>query len=224
MYKFVAYLLLCLVVMFLDFYYKLSGILTLTLDLIFSVFLIITFQDIKKNIKIVYNNYLLYGIVVIIFLAIFNEAVFRYFYNYPINYYNTINAFFIFSIIIKSFTEELIFRGYWLNKISEKYNPNISIFIISFGFALLHLFARKDPVFSFICSIILCSIFIKTHSILNSFMIHLLSNLFLTFALPNIILLYSNLESWSKMKSIVIVFLVVIYFFKLIYKKNDKSK
>ena len=224
MYKFGAYLILCLFLMFLDFYFDLRGLLTLILDIIISIFLITSFNDVKKTLKINYSHYLLYGIIILILLSVFKEILVRYFYDYPINDNNQIDAFFIGSIIIKSFTEEVIFRGYWLKKLLEKHKVSTSIFIVSFGFAFLHFFARNNPIFAFISSIVLSYIFTKKQSILNTFMIHLSSNLFFIFGLPYIIAFYSNTEARIQIKTIVIVFLVIIYLFKLLFKKSDDDK
>lgn len=217
------YLVLCLFLMFLDFYFGLRGFLTLLLDVIISFYLIISSNDVKKKLNIKYSHSLLFGIVIVILLSVFNEICIRYFYNYPIEYIK-VDTFFITTIIIKSFTEELIFRGYWLKKLLEKNKVNTSIFIVSLGFAFLHFFARKNPVLAFVSSIVLSFIFIKKQSILNTFMIHLLSNFFFIFGLPYIISLYSNLEGWNKIKTVAIVFLAIIYFFKLLFKKSDEDK
>jgi membrane protease YdiL (CAAX protease family) len=132
--------------------------------------------------------------------------------------------YFIISILVKSFTEEVVFRGYWLNSFLATRDKWFSVIFISLGFTILHYFSRADVIFAFLGSVTLSFLYIKTKSILNTYIVHLLSNLFFIFGLPHIIAYYSNTEAKIKVKTIVIALLIIIYLFRLLFKNSDNNK
>lgn len=220
MVKFILYLGLCLLIMFVDFFFSLRGLLTLTLDIVISFFVILSSDDIKKSLKINKDAYLLYGVFSLVLLASLKEIISHYFVDYPINLYTQIDAFFIISIVVKSFTEEIIFRKFWFDFFLERHKVITSILIISLGFSFLHFFSRTNPIFAFVSSIVLCYIYFKKKSVMGTYIIHLTVNLFMIFALPSFLAYYTHVESWNKVKTIVIVGLLVICFLRFLFKKD----
>lgn len=218
--SFVAYLMVCVLIGFVDFFFSLRGVFTLIFDIILAVILIVKRRKeliftYKANISNFYALFILLFFIIIINLSISSEFV---------NNNNNIDLYFIASIFLKSFTEELIFRGYWLNYFLSDRGKIFSVIFISLGFTMLHYFSGADLLFAFIASVTLSFLYIKTKSILNIFMIHLSSNLFYIFGLPHIIAFYSNTEVKIKIKIFIIVFLLIIYLFKLLIKKSDNDK
>lgn len=225
MLKYCVYLILCLFFGFLDFYFESRGILSLLFNLIVVFLIIISNRKSNKtklNFKISYDNYLLYGIISIILTSILISFVEHYFY--PIDSYRRIDYQFIISLVILSFVEEVIFRGHWLNQFLEKYDVKTSILVVSIGFTFLHFFARNDPFFAFVGSVILSCVFLKKKSISNVFMIHLLYNLFVLFLLPKIMLSYSNLDGIYKIIIFVIITITNVCFLKMLFKKENNKK
>jgi len=222
MLKYCAYLLLCLFFGFLDFYFNLRGFLSLLLyTTIASLIMVLKHnKNTKLNFKFTYNNYLLYGIASIISVSIFLGFLVQYFYPVPVDHSVKIDFYLITGTIILSFAEEVIFRGYWLNNFLEKYSITTSILITSTGFAFLHFFARNDPFFAFIGSVILSLIFLKQKSISNVFAIHLLYNFFATFLWPKIMLSYLNLDAIYKIIIFVTIAVINICFLKMLLKKT----
>lgn len=223
MMKFCLYLLLCLILGFLDFHFELRGVLTIIFELIVCIYIIAgNKEEIKNNFKIRCNKSLLYGALLIVLILFFKESLMRFFLNTPVDDYK-IDFYFIAALIIKSFTEELIFRGYWLKRFLEKQNVIFSILIVSIGFAFLHLFGRNNVIFALVSSILLSYVFYKTRSVLNTFVIHLTSNLFVVFLLPGILLSYSNIDGRFKIIWICSVFIIIVYILKLL-RNNDRHE
>ena len=215
---FIIYLLSFISIGFIDFFYKTRGVFTLSYDIILASFLIVKY---KKSIKINYvHDYKnIYALLLLILLSIiFNLIFISYSLQIPKHY----DSFFIISIFIKSFTEELIFRGFWLNQIINKRSKTYSIIVISLGFALLHYFPGKNIIFAFFGSIVLSILYLKTKSILNVFTIHLLSNLSIMYLIPLIISITSRHEINYILQIAIIIILLFIYLLKLFF--NDKSK
>jgi len=224
MLKYFAYLILFLFFGFLDFYFNLRGLLSLLLYGVFAFMIIVSKSNnaAKLNFKFSYNNYLLYGIASLISVSIFVGFLIQYFY--PVDYSVKIDFYFIIGTIVISFAEEVIFRGYWLNKFLDKYSIKSSILIASLGFAFLHIFAGINPIFAFIDCIILSYVFLKKQSIANVFVIHILNNLFTYFLFSKILLYYSSFDFWSKIISITVIILVSVCFLKMLLRKdNDKQ-
>jgi len=223
MIKFFLYLIFCILLMFLDFLFNLRGLLTLIFDVFVCVLVIVNSKKLKQNFKISSVTYLIFGALSLMLLAILKEIIVHYFYEYPINFYKNIDVFFVVSIVLKSFTEEVIFRKFWLQYFSEKYHLNISILITSLGFAFLHIFSKTNPIFAFLSSLVLCYIYFQNKSIISTYIIHLMINLFVIFIMPSFLVYYSHVESWNKIKTIVIVILLTICFLKFLLKKDNKS-
>ncbi len=218
--KFCIYIIVCIIIGFVDFYFNLRGLFTLLFDIVLAVILIL-----KRRKELVFsyianiNN--VYALIILLLLSIaINLAIPKEF----VQEAHYIDLYFITSIFLKSFTEEVIFRGYWLNCFLTDRSRMFSIIFISLGFTVLHYFSGTDLLFAFIGSIVLSFLFIKTKSILNTFMIHLLSNVFFIFGLPHIIAYYSNTEVKIKIKIVIIIILLIIYFFKFLFKKSDDGK
>ncbi|GIZ07744.1 CPBP family intramembrane glutamic endopeptidase [Flavobacterium sp. UMI-01] len=215
--KFCLYIIICIAIGFVDFFFSLRGLFTLLFDIVLAVILILKKRKelvfcYKANINNSYSLLILVLLSITINLAIPKGSVENTRY---------IDLYFIMSIFLKSFTEEVIFRGYWLSYFLTTKNKWFSVIFISLGFTVLHYFSGADLIFAFLGSITLSFLYIKTKSILNTYMVHLLSNLFFIYGLPHIIACYSNTEAKIKVKTIIIVFLVIIYLFKLLFKKSD---
>lgn len=219
--KYFIYIFICLILGFLDFHFGLRGILSLSFEVILCIYLILSnTNEIKTNFKISFDYKLLYGILLILLILFFKESLLEYFLTYQIDYYDRIDFYFIIAMIVKSFTEEIIFRGYWLKKFLMKHNVVISIITVSIGFALLHFFGRNNAIFAFVSSVLLSHIYYKSKSISNVFIIHLISNLFVVFLLPNILFFYSSIDTWIKILCIAIALLCIIFLWKLIGTKS----
>jgi membrane protease YdiL (CAAX protease family) len=224
MLKYCAYLILCLFFGFLDFYFNLRGLLSLLLYTAIA-FLIIVLKHNNKtklNFKVSYNNYLLYGIVSLISISILVGFLIQDFYKHPVDNDIKIDFYLIIATIIIAFAEEIIFRGYWLNNFLEKYNVNRSVFIVSFGFSFLHIFAGNDPIYAFIDSVILSYVFLKKQSISNTFIVHILNSMFGYFLFSKILLYYSSFDFWNKIISLTVIILITIYSLKMLFKKELK--
>lgn len=224
MLKYFAYLILCLFFGFLDFYFNLRGLLSVILYGVIALIIIVSNSNnkTKLNFKFSYNNYLLYGIASIISISLLVGFLIQHFY--PIDRSVKIDFYFIVGTIIISFAEEVIFRGYWLNKFLEKYGIKTSILIVSLGFAFLHIFAGNDPIFAFIDCIILSYVFLKKQSITNVFIVHILNNLFTYFMFSKILRYYSGFDFWSKIIIMAVIFLVSAYFLNMLFKKENNKK
>ncbi len=218
--KFCLYIILCITIGFVDFFFNLRGLFTLLFDIILAIILIIYKRkelgfSYNVNINNLYALFLLLLFSITINLIIAEKSI-----------ENAINLdiYFIVSIFLKSFTEEVVFRGYWLSYFLENRSKWFSVIFISLGFTLLHYFSGADLVFAFLGSITLSFLYIKTKSILSNYMVHLLSNLFFIFGLPKIIALYSNTEAKIKVKTIIIIVLIIVYLFRLLFKKSNSDK
>jgi membrane protease YdiL (CAAX protease family) len=218
--KFCLYIIVCIAIGFVDFFFNLRGLFTLLFDIVLAILLIS-----KKREQFFFGNYLNINNVYVILILVLLSIMINLFFVKKSSYseYN-FDFYFVTSIFLKSFTEEVVFRGYWLRSFLTNRGKWFSVIFISLGFTVLHYFSGADLVFAFLGSITLSFLYIKTKSILNTYMVHLLSNLFFIFGLPEIIALYSNTEAKIKVKTIIIIILVIIYLFKLLLKKSDNNK
>ncbi len=216
--KFCIYIIVCIIIGFVDFFFNLRGAFTLLFDIVLAVILILKK---RKELEFINNTNNIYALLILLLFSIaINLSISKGFAQNT----NNIDLYFITSIFLKSFTEEVIFRGYWLNSFLINRSKFFSIIFISLGFTVLHYFSGTDLVFAFIGSITLSLLYISTKSILNTFMVHLISNVFVVFGLPHVIKFYSNTEFKIKIKIIIIIFLLIIYFFKFLFKKSDDDK
>jgi membrane protease YdiL (CAAX protease family) len=222
MFKFISYLILYIFCLFIDFFYGFRGICALSFDLLILTIIIATTNDTKPKIKFNYNNFFFFGIIACLLLTILSSLITN-FLDPKLNESRFhIDLFFIFSITIKSFAEEFIFRGYWLEKMLSSFNPFLSTVITSFGFGVLHFFAGMDSIYAFACSIILCIVYIKTKSILTVYIVHMITNLFNMFLLPFIISLsvYSDNRLIGNIIFIIILLASIIKYFFCSNKKE----
>jgi membrane protease YdiL (CAAX protease family) len=82
------------------------------------------------------------------------------------------------SICITSILEEIIFRGYFLNKLLSEKGNIISIIIVSFYFSIVHIFTDSGLLYVFLLSLILSTFYTKTRSIMSVILLHLYCNIF----------------------------------------------
>ncbi|MFH7017611.1 lysostaphin resistance A-like protein [Flavobacterium sp. FlaQc-47] len=217
MIKYLIYIFLCIILGFLDFHFNLRGVLSITFDVVLSIYIIVcNRENIKTNFILSFDYRLLCGVLLIFSMLFFKEGLICFFYNNSIDYYDKVDFYFIVALVIKSFTEELIFRGYWLKNFLVRYNILISILIVSLGFAFLHFFGRNNAIFAFISSLALSYIFYKSKSIMNNFLIHVSSNLFVIFLFPSILSYYSSIDERLKIISICSVFIFIIFILKIL--------
>lgn len=123
MLRFIIFIILSISAIFLDFLFELKGVLYLFFCLCSLIFY---YRSLDKS-YFNFNNFLLskfliYGLVIIISLSLLNDFVINYFYYLPVKNENKISVFFIIYVAIISIIEEIIFRGYWLNKFIIKFN------------------------------------------------------------------------------------------------------
>ena len=155
----------------------------------------------------------------------------------PLRLYFLLSSFF--TLLCGAFFEELVFRGYVLRKLLEKFSPIISLSFCSLIFCLLHCFNDDVTVLSivniFLASLLLGILFIKTKNIWLVTGFHFLWNYvqaFLGFKVsgedyPTI--LYLNFESMNLFNGgdfgfegsyvcSIILFLAICFY----YKKLDR--
>ncbi len=215
-FKFVLYLFVCIVVAFFDFYYNLRGLITLLFDVLLVFILILSKQSL--NFRFVKSTSTFYGFLILILIAVIINFVDIGLNNKTQIIENHIDFFLLSSIIIKSLTEEIIYRGFWLNNMIKNKNLYLSILIISFGFAFLHYFSGNDPIFAFLASCIISIVYIKTKSILNVYIVHVLNNIFILFIMPMILELSVNTDIKNVLRIGAILILVVAYLIKQLLK------
>ena len=80
-------------------------------------------------------------------------------------------------LIIAPMFEELIFRKYIYTELLKKYSSNLSIFISSILFSLMHLPSYSNLIPTFIFGIICCIIYRKTMNIFYTIILHFFANL-----------------------------------------------
>lgn len=80
------------------------------------------------------------------------------------------------SLIVAPFFEEILFRGIFIKKITEKYSPAIAILFSSLLFGLYHM-DFEQSVYAFFIGIILGIIYFKTKNLSLVIVIHFLNNL-----------------------------------------------
>lgn len=101
-------------------------------------------------------------------------------------FYNLIS-----TILIAPIFEELFYRRFLLEKLSNRYNPNLSIIISSLCFSIMHIETPNNLIPTFISGIIFGIIYIKTKKIGYSIMLHFFVNLII-FSTNNIEASYDN--------------------------------
>lgn len=84
----------------------------------------------------------------------------------------------IITAVIAPITEEIIFRGYLLNRLSFKLGVKKAIIISSIIFGILHL---QSALGATIMGISMCILYIKTKSLIVPTIVHMVSNIFVVF-------------------------------------------
>lgn len=215
---FILYILSCIFVGFIDFFFETRGIFTLSYDIILAFILIVKKKNVFKF-NYVPNNKNIYALLLLLLFPIILNLIVSFYSPRTTKHFD---SFFIISIFFKSFTEELIFRGFWLSKFVKERSKAYSIILISLGFTLLHYFPGKNIIFAFLGSVVLSFLYLKIKSILNVFIIHLLSNLSIMYLIPLIISITARYEVKYILQIAIIIVLLFIYLLKLFFK--DKSK
>lgn len=122
---------------------------------------------------------------------------------------------YIYAIIVAPITEELLFRGIILGKLKE-YGENYAIIIVSIIFGLFH-GNLPQTIPTFIVSLFLCQVTLKSNSIVPAISIHMINNAIAQLADVN--------NSFFQIFLDIIIFGVIIAAIILLIKeyKNKKS-
>lgn len=129
--------------------------------------------------KISFKTWFLLAVTSYIFALgsglLIDDALTAYGY-YNILTYTTLFGYdLLFSVILGSIVEEILFRGILFNRINIKLPMTIAILLSSLLFSLLH--PNAAVLSSFIFGITMCIIYILTENILVPITIHMLNNL-----------------------------------------------
>ena len=139
--------------------------------------------NVGEDIMEVFSPNLLKICLIVVFLNIFFSYGMLYFSNFVLNIVSDANIFNSFlttgllaTIFISPISEELIFRGVFLNRIKLIVPTTFAVLISSLLFASLHSFGSIFSAFIFgICVAIL---YLKTDNIFVPIFVHFLNNLF----------------------------------------------
>lgn len=121
----------------------------------------------------------------------------------------------IYTIIVAPITEELLFRGIMLNKLKQ-YNKIYAIIIVSMVFGLLH-GNLPQTIPTFIISIFLCLITLKSGSILPAVSIHMINNG--VAQITNI-----NNDVFNLISDIIIIVVIVVAVILMIKEFKNRGK
>lgn len=121
----------------------------------------------------------------------------------------------IYTIIVAPITEELLFRGIMLNKLKQ-YNKIYAIIIVSMVFGLLH-GNLPQTIPTFIISIFLCLITLKSGSILPAISIHMINNG--VAQITNI-----NNDVFNLISDIIIIVVIVVAVILMIKEFKNRGK
>lgn len=102
-----------------------------------------------------------------------------------------VNAFVV--VVLGPILEEVLFRGFLLNRIWTKLGPGWATFISSLLFAALHV----DPIGAFIFGIIAALIYMRTGSLAGPILIHIANNGLLVLAFVAEGLLFGDIAVWD---------------------------
>lgn len=92
-------------------------------------------------------------------------------------------AFLLTACLISPVAEELVFRGLLYRKMREKWHPLLCIGLLSLAFALVHFIFSGQGLVPFAGSLIFCSGYEKTKSVLTPIFLHIAGNLMI-FLMP----------------------------------------
>ena len=175
------------------------------------------FFSIKGDVLEVFSFGILKSIFAVVVLNIFFSYGMLYFSDFVLNIssnYNLFNSAFagglIATVIISPISEELIFRGVFLNRLKLAVPLTFAILISSLLFAALHSFGSIFSAFIFaICAAVL---YLKTDNIFVPMFAHFLNNLFaeILVALDTNNILFTNNHVVAIMSVLAIVSFVLI--------------
>lgn len=80
------------------------------------------------------------------------------------------------TILVAPIIEELFYRRFILEKLSKKYNSNLSLIISAFCFSIMHIETPNNLIPTFISGIILGIIYLKTRKVGYCIMLHFIVN------------------------------------------------
>lgn len=75
-------------------------------------------------------------------------------------------------IVLLPYLEEILFRGFLLNRCLMRWRPSVAIFVTSICFGVFH----TDILGAFVFSVVLCLIYMKTGSLTGPLIIHMTNN------------------------------------------------
>ncbi len=185
--KLFAFTSLLLILSYLSNKFKIISCLNFIFLIIFTIinfkYLISIFKH-KNSIKNKFYWLLLYIALSSIFILIYNLLIIEItgikFQKFNLVF--SISNFLL--ILLVPVLEELIFRGYFINKFLEISNKSFTVLIISFCFSVAHFFTNTGLLFAFIFSVIISLFYIRTGSLLFAIFLHIYCNLFTLFILP----------------------------------------
>lgn len=176
--------------------------------------------SITDDISGLFSKDVLKTLLVIVCLNIFFSYGMLYFCDFILNGVNSFNAFntflpfsFLATIVVSPISEELIFRGVFLNRLKLIVPTTFAVLISSLLFASLHGFGS---IFSaFIFAVCIAILYLKTDNILVPIFAHFLNNLIaevIVFLDSGEILFTNNLVMGAVSILAVISFVLILYF------------
>jgi len=75
-------------------------------------------------------------------------------------------------VVLLPYLEEILFRGFLLNRCLTRWRPSVAIFVTSICFGIFH----TDILGAFVFSVVLCLIYMKTGSLTGPLIIHMTNN------------------------------------------------
>lgn len=167
------------------------------------------FKKLKYDVSHILENVSLKTIFsVLVFNIVFSIAMI-YICDYLVSYFPILNnlilsddytssvfldaiVLFLSVVIVAPISEELIFRGVILNRLSTRMSLTLAILLSSFIFGLMHGFG--SIICAFIFGLCMCALYLKTDNIFVPMLVHFLNNLtsMLFEYIPNIDAFFSN--------------------------------
>ena len=176
--------------------------------------------SITDDISSLFSRDIIKSVLVIVCLNIFFSYGMLYFCDFILKGVNSCNAFntflpfsFLATIVVSPISEELIFRGVFLNRLKLIVPTTFAVLISSLLFASLHGFGS---IFSaFIFAVCVAILYLKTDNILVPIFAHFLNNLIaevIVFLDSGEILFTNNLVMGAVSILAVISFVLILYF------------
>ncbi len=125
------------------------------------------------------------------------------------------------SLLVAPILEELVFRGIIFEGLQNKYSPKVAILISALIFSLFHISIPMLP-HSLIMGIFLGWVYFKTGSIMNTILLHSITNLSVLSGGYIIRQVNNNNINflYGEYSNLIIAFLVVLFFVYLYYIKK----